>query len=523
MIFGLGNKRRGVLRAAAALCVAALAITGCAKGSVSHSKEKSETHGIQLPPEGNFKSFASQQPKWRSCGETGAECADIYAPQSWENLGGPTISLHVAKLPATKKKQGTIFINFGGPGGAGAERLAELGKSEIFAQLREHFELVSWDPRGTGSSSTVNCLSDAQLDQVVYGTGGINAAFTTASEEWFQSAKKYAASFSKGCEAGSGALLGNVDTQSTVQDLEMLRAMFASPKLNYLGYSYGTLLGQEYAKKHPDKVGRFVLDGVLGADVDLNEITIGQAAGYQVALEAFLDWCSSQEECPFTGTREDALQQISDELTKLVTDPVPTESGRYITRRAFTNALTDTLTHQAGWEELRSALQAYFAGEPEKLLALADSYYQRGEKRYEGNLLEAYFVIMCDDTGKVDGELAEARTMAEQAEAKSQVFGRPMADDAMVCSRWPVKAKRDFKPVDISSIANPILLIGSTGDPSTPYEWAENIAKNMPGSALLTYQGFTHVASTVSPCVRDAVARYFAAGEVPQPGAVCAD
>src|SRR5690606_8079115 len=204
---------------------------------------------------------------------------------------GETITIAVKRRAAGDDEPvGSLFVNPGGPGGSGIQ-LAEAAQLMFSADLLDGYDIVGFDPRGVGQSSAVDCVSDAELDR-------IRAEDYETTERGLAALSATAEELAAACAENTGDLLAHVDTVSAARDLDVLRHVVGSSRLDFLGYSYGTYLGATYAELFPENVGRVVLDGGLDPSLSSADLVRGQAAGFERALRVYAEDCLAGSSCP---------------------------------------------------------------------------------------------------------------------------------------------------------------------------------------------------------------------------------
>jgi pimeloyl-ACP methyl ester carboxylesterase len=463
---------------------------------------------------------------WSDCGD-GFQCATLTVPVDWSQPAGETMGIAMSRLPATQPDQriGTIVVNYGGPGQGGVDYLRKT-YGRLPEELRARFDVVTFDPRGTGASRPVDCVDDAVLDQSVALPAFVdNEAALTAQQQW-------SATFAQGCGQRMGAYAGQVGTRNVARDIEAMRIALGEPKLSYLGYSYGSVLGEAYAQMYPSHVRTMVLDGPPDYSLSVRDYDYQQAKGFADALSAFLAWCE-QTQCSLTaaGSPRDALNGLI-ERTKTQTIPADytidgaTRSGTLNGNTLQTGVLSLLYDQQRGWpllgDALRSAAVDNWGG---PLLAYADSYLGRDpDGKYSSSMVEANAVINCVDRPAAQRQPTNAAILADVAVLQQQLppWGGSWALPSCVGMPKPAKGDKLGK-VKVAG-APPILVIGNTGDPATPYAGAQATVARIAGSTLLTVDSTEHTAygSGRSTCVDAAVDRYLVDGTVPAPGTHCA-
>ena len=495
----------------AGAAVVALALSGCVSwflppASSTTSTPTNETVDAALEP------YYHQVLEWSTCNGS-MQCATAKAPLDWADPGGEQVELALIRQTATSgTAQGSLLINPGGPGGSGYDFIANSIDYATDERLQASFDVVGFDPRGVNRSTAVKCYDDpAELDAYLYdiypGEPG--------SDEWLAAAARASTKWGERCLEITGPLLGHVDTASAARDLDMLRAALGDETLSYLGYSYGTLLGQVYAELFPDRAGRLVLDGAVDPAASDFEGTATQAKGFESALRAFLDDCATADECPFRGSTNDSMKRIRSLLDTLDASPLANDDGRQLGSGAMFTAIILPLYNEANWPSLRDLFTSVFQGDASYAFQLADNYNSRNpDGSYRDNQTEAFIAINCRDAHG-DGSVDEMRAEAEQLRQLAPVFGPQMSWGGTGCPNWPVPATRERLP--ISAPGSPdILVIGTTNDPATPYEWAVTVAQTLSQGHLVTYEGEGHTAYNKSnDCVNDTVDDFLIDGTVP--------
>ncbi|MGW1023084.1 alpha/beta hydrolase [Streptomyces sp. NPDC002577] len=508
----------------AALAAATLLVAGCSGGaadggatddskpSAAASSPTAGSTGTDLPA-----SLTSQKLDWGRCKATADaaapggdwQCATLRVPLDYAKPDGETIGIALIRARSTDegKRIGSLLFNFGGPGGSGVSMLPSF--ADEYDTLRKRYDLVSFDPRGVAASEGVRCRSDKDLQTAE----SVDLTPDTAAEE--QRYFKDAADFGAGCERDAGKLLAHVSTDEAARDMDLMRQVLGDDKLHYFGISYGTELGGVYAHLFPKNTGRLVLDAVVDPTVGAVGHSENQTRGFQRALDNYL---KSTGQDPKQGT-----EKIAALLKGIDAKPLPTSSDRELNQSLAIIGITVTLYSQASWPALTSALQAAEAGDGSQLLALADLYDERDSSGHYGTQSHSQRAISClDDKERPTPEEAEQRLA--QFRKISPVFGPFLGwDTAGWCHDWPVQGLHDTTEVSAPGAA-PILVVGNTGDPATPYEGARKMADEL-GKGVgveLTWKGQGHGAyGSGSDCVDGTVNDYLLDGTVPKDGKVC--
>ncbi|MEU8705604.1 alpha/beta hydrolase [Streptomyces sp. NPDC048565] len=451
---------------------------------------------------------------------TAWQCSTMKVPLDYEHPAGGTIDLALIRATASRdsghERLGSLVFNFGGPGGSGVSTLPLFAEDD-YAKLHERYDLVSFDPRGVGDSAGVKCLDTKAMD-------AWQAADTTPDDA--AERKTYAggvAAYARSCESNSGAVLDHMGTEEAARDLDLMRHALGDKKLNYFGISYGTQLGGVYAHLFPENVGRTVFDAVVDPTNNVLANGLGQAKGFQGAFENFADDCVKHEECPFDGKDPARGEKDIIALVKsLDAKPLPTEFGRPLTQSLALDGIAAALyDSDMGWNMLRAGLAAAEEGDGSLLLFLSDGINERTDGEGYSNLSDAFTAVSCADYTDRFGTDDVLQHLSEYRKA-SPVFGDWMAWELLQCTGWPVAGHAPT--VDVAADgADPVLVIGNTGDPATPYEGARKMADGL-GKGVgvrLTVDGEGHGTYGVNGCLTTMVDAYLLDGTVPENDTTC--
>ncbi|MFF8536524.1 alpha/beta hydrolase [Streptomyces sp. NPDC015532] len=478
--------------------------------------------------------FYGQKVTWAVCEGEGMpkdlQCGKITVPLDYARPGRGTLDLALARYRATGRSRGSVVLNFGGPGGAGVPGLAAAGKD--FMGLTNGYDVVTFDPRGVGRSSPVSCGDG--VDEIF----GATAAGTDV-----QAALKAVKKAAGTCARNSGPVLPHIGTVDAARDLDVMRQALGDKKLNYLGFSYGTRLGAVYAAQFPKKTGRMVLDGVDTLTEPITEQGRIGAAGQQTALDDFVTWCVRNMACPFGQDRRGASEQVVQLVRSLDRDPVPSKYGQAFSGQDLVGAISQALYSKEMWPVLEQALSLLVQdGDTHGLTQLyggaslpATSTPVRQGPRQNGGLVDAEDVpldnlpaalmaVNCADdpdrpsAGQVAEQVAGLRTAYEEA---SPVFGQYRLAQVLMCYGRPKGT--DYIREKVRDVpASKILLVGTRGDPATPYRWTVETAKRLGSSAVvLDNKGDGHTGYASSKCVHRKVDDYLLYGSLPASGSSC--
>ncbi|TDC32666.1 alpha/beta hydrolase [Micromonospora sp. 15K316] len=523
------DRLRRVRLILAGFAVAALLTAGCTVPTFAPRVESAGEPSAAVAPPGTA-------PTWRACPEVaddlvgrGApdmryECARIAVPRNWGTGAGATAgpgtgeTFEIALLRARSTKQrdriGSLVINPGGPGGSGVDTAVFLSFGPAFGGLppavTERFDIVGFDPRGVQRSSPIECISDGDLD----------ASFgydpDPRSQEAFDGFVALNRKIGQGCGAKYGDQLPLYGTEQAARDMDAVRAAVGDEKLTYLGYSYGTLLGATYAQLYPQRVRALVLDGAVDPRQGLVAGSESQAKGFERAFTNFTRWCAANAgRCPIAP---DARAAVTSAIDKARVSPVRGDDGREATAGWVFYAIISSLYTEQGWQELARAIDRLEGGDPKDVFRLADAYAGRGSDGHYSNLFDANLAVNCADEDEKPS-LAQVRELQSKWRAQYPLFGPALAVGLLGCAEWP--GGRDPYPTGAATGAPPIVVVGTTGDPATPYEQTGALASMLGVGRVLTWEGEGHTAYPQTACISDAVDRYLIDLTVPREGLRC--
>ena len=476
----------------------------------------SPTAGTGTVPEG-LEEFYGQDIAWESC--DGGECATLTVPIDYAEPAGATIELALLRVPAGEGSQGSLVVNPGGPGGSGVDyaRSAGLVYSDT---LREHYDIVGFDPRGVGQSAPVTCFEDARMDEWV----GFDP--TPDDEAEAEAALQQGRDFAEACLENGGDLLGHVSTMEVVRDMDVLRSALGQEQLDYFGASYGTVLGSTYAEMFPANVGRFVLDGAVDPTMKGIDSAVAQTEGFERATRAYVEDCVADGDCPLGDDVDSAMGAIPEFLNQLDAEPIPLDGdpAGELTEGWAMYGIVVAMYDQAGWPILTEAIRSAQEGDGTMLMFLANLYFDRStDGVYNSNSTQAFYAVQCLDGSTSTAPEVDDEEALERYLEVSPTWGRHFATmDKSTCESWPVSM--DSPPVteyDAEGAA-PIVVIGTTRDPATPYEQAVALADLLSSGVLISYDGDGHTAyGRSNECVDDAVDAFLVEGTVPEDGLSC--
>ncbi len=462
---------------------------------------------------GDLSRFYEQQVAWEPCGDN--ECGTLEVPIDYAEPGGETIDLALERAAATGDDPiASLVVNPGGPGAPGTDMATNAG-DYFKPALLEAYDIVGFDPRGTGDSAPIDCLSDSELDDYLASDPdpddpGEPADFVAQQE-----------AFWSGCEERTDEILGHVSTIEAARDMDVLRAVLGEEQLHYFGFSYGTRLGSTYAELFPEQVGRFVLDAAIDPQLTSLEDSLSQASGFETALRSYVEDCVGSGDCFLGGSVEEGLGTIRGLLDDIDDDPLPTNVSRDLEIGSAYTGVIAPLYNEINWPVLDEGLQQALDGDGSTLLFLADWYASReADGSYSDNIMESIAVINClDDPWAIDAK--KAPEYFDDFDEASPTLGRMWAWGLATCQGIPVESTEE--PLEIRAEgAAPIIVVGTTRDPATPYEEAVALAKQLDSGVLLTRDGDGHAGyNRGNQCVDDTIHGLLIDGEAPRDDVDC--
>ncbi|MBL1084610.1 alpha/beta fold hydrolase [Streptomyces actinomycinicus] len=483
-------------------------------------------------PQPDLTRFYRQKVTWGACEgldmPRDLQCGKVTVPLDYARPRAGTLDLALARYRATGTSRGSVLLNFGGPGGPGVPGLASEGRQ--FMDLTNGYDVVTFDPRGVGRSSPVSC-----------GEGSDEVAAVTQEDVDLshpQVLLRQLQQAAKDCARHSGPVLGHIGTVNASRDMDVIRQALGDDKLNYLGFSYGTRLGAVYSAQFPGKVGRLVLDGVDTLTEPLAEQGLAGAEGQQTALDDFVDWCTGDVACPFGQDPRTAGDEVLRLVRSLDENPVPSDLGGAFSGQDLVGAIGQALYDRTLWPSLKQALASLVEdGDTRRVLAFSSGGIQvpRGGHREDGgladiqdvpmdNLPAALMAINCADdpdrptAARITKDLEDLRAAYERA---SPVFGRFRLTELLLCYGRP--RGTDFIRDEVKDVRSAkMLLVGTRGDPATPYRWTVETARRLgPAAVVLDNKGEGHTGYTSSKCVHRKVNDFLLYGALPANGSSC--
>ncbi|MGW1216436.1 alpha/beta hydrolase [Streptomyces sp. NPDC002499] len=512
--------------AAVLLATTALLASACSSSGSANSVDGAASVALAALPRATPATLApyyAQKVSWRSCGVPGFECATMKAPLDYAEPTAGDVRLAVARKKATGKGKplGSLLVNPGGPGGSAIGYLQQYAGIGYPAEVRARYDMVAVDPRGVARSEPVECLDGRDMD--TYTQTDTTPDDKKETGELVDAYKEFA----EGCGERSAELLRHVSTVEAARDMDILRAVLGDRKLTYVGASYGTFLGATYAGLFPDRVGRLVLDGAMDPSLPARRLNLDQTAGFETAFQSFAKDCVQQPDCPL-GRKGTTPAQVGKNLKAffrtLDRHPIPAgdADGRKLGEALATTGVIAAMYDEGAWAQLREALtMAMKEKDGAGLLVLSDSYYERDAKGDYSNLMFANAAVNCLDLPAAFSTPDQVEEALPAFEKASPVFGEGLAWASLSCAYWPVKPTGEPHRI-VAKGAAPIVVVGTTRDPATPYGWARALSRQLSSARLLTYEGDGHTAyGRGSDCIDSTIDTYLLHGTPPAEGKRC--
>ncbi|BBG01139.1 alpha/beta hydrolase family protein [Pseudonocardia autotrophica] len=520
----LPARRRGRAAGVATLGVAVLVLVGaCASAGTTD-----EAQAPEQPQE--LAQFYDQELSWGPCADyaptsedTAAyadpelDCTRVTVPQAYAEPDGETMQIALLRKKATGDKIGSLFTDPGGPGASGTSFMAGQASTWSANGLGDRFDLIGFDPRGTGASlPLIECLTDQENDE------DRTKVFADPSPEGVAAAEAHSRQFAERCTERTGAeVLANVGTRDVAKDMDILRAVVGDEKMTYAGFSYGTELGTAYAEAFPQNVRALLLDGAVDPTQTTIESTVKQNAGFQLAFDNFAKDCTSRQNCPLGTDPAQATAAFQTIMQQLIDNPVPAGDGRMLSFNDAQTGVSQALYVSQLWPALQQGISQVANGNGDFLMQLADLYHRRDAQGEYSNMLQAFQAITCVNQPALT-EPAEALELATQAEeaAPFRSTGRGPVGARDACAFWPAPPTSEPHTPQVDGLP-PVVVVSVTGDPATPYQAGVDLADQLGGS-LISVNGEQHTASLQGdPCVDGLAIDYLVNLTVPGEGSEC--
>ena len=467
--------------------------------------------------EGTFETFQGVN----SSDPSEYQCAFLKAPLDWDEPDGDQISLALAIHRSGQKDAPALFVNPGGPGGSVVSALPYYSALGLGDSVVAAYDIVALDPRGVGASTPVFCITDAEKDE--RNAGDDNDGNDDNPQSAIADTEEESRAFADGCRERSGNLFEHIDTVSAARDFDMVRAVLGQDTLNFLGYSYGSFLGATYAELFPERVGRFVLDGALDPSLSVDDISTLQMRGLDASLQQWITDCATQASCPMGRTKDEGVATVRSFLDSLARTPMTTnDPKRPLTEGLAVTALTGSMYNTQRWPQLTDAFEAAWRkGDGTQMLAIADLMNSRNpDGTYADNSADAINAINNLDY-EPEGSSEQWVSQAAALKSELSILGRYVGYPSAALSAWPTR-HADRHTITAQGAA-PIVVIGTTHDPATPYTMAQGLSGQLASGVLVSVEGWNHTAYRrgANQCVVNAVEDYLVKGTVPTDGLMC--
>jgi pimeloyl-ACP methyl ester carboxylesterase len=478
-----------------------------------------------------FAGAPSKGLEWGVCADpdaaaAGWQCATYKAPLDYDRPGAGSTKIAVTRLPASDQKNrvGSLFINYGGPGGDAVATTQAIG-SDLFGAVNDRFDLVAFDPRGTGENVPV---IDCKVNQETEGL--YSAPFTTPENLDVKALVAKSKSLVKRCVELNKVILPHASTANVARDMDAIRALIGDKKLNYFGFSYGTFLGATYSSLFPDNYRALVLDGPVDANGYINKPEAGlreQSAGFERALDRFFQACAQDKvTCPFGGADPWAAYDALVAQANVLGIPADgfTDDPRPVNGDALLNGTLITLYNKGNWPLLAQGLTEAAAGDATIMRFLADAAWGNN---FDGTFdpgTDRYFTIGAIEQKYPRGDVDHFLEAGDNSWGMFEHFWLNSGYVELPYGLWPIHDKDAYAgPFTASKSAPTVLEIAVTYDPATPFRGAKRLATQLGNVRFLTLVGDGHTGyQNGSPtCVDTAVVTYIQTLALPGKGTVC--
>ncbi|MFT4230633.1 MAG: alpha/beta hydrolase [Microbacterium sp.] len=509
---------RRTLAVVAGVAAASVVLSGCLYAMIPTTDEPRSTASSDPDTTGvaaELLPYYAQTLAWESCGSE-FDCTTVTVPLDYADTGVGELELSVVRHRATGGEAiGSLLTNPGGPGASGVQLVEENLDGAVGTALQEEFDVIGFDPRGVGDSTAVACFDAERMDSYLFDI----PADARGSDDWTAEIEARNQEFAEACDENSDGILPYITTENAARDMDVMRAVLGDDRLNYLGYSYGTFLGATYAKLFPERVGRLVLDGAIDPSISGLDVGVTQGIGFESALRAYMQSCLEDSDCPFRGTVDEAMNDLGSLLASVDRDPIQGSDGRMLGADTLMTAIITPLYSEGNWPALTAMLTDVLQGSADYALYIADVYYEREDGTYVSNQTEAFRAYNCMDY-PVDDDQADIDAAYALLDEKAPTIA-PYWKGPDPCEQWPYAATGVREPIAADGAA-PIVVVGTTNDPATPYEWSVSLADQLSSGVLVTREGEGHTGyNKGDTCVDGAVEAYFLDGTVPEDGLTC--
>lgn len=505
------------------LAAAVLVATACTAGPEEEPREGDVSQA-------SGEDFITQELAWGECddGLPGAECTTYEVPLDHDDPDGERLEIAVKRFPAKSGDViGSLLVNPGGPGGSGYD-FVDHAPYIVSDAVRDRFDVVGFDPRGVGRSSPLVCLDAEGIDELIGGVDEVegDGDMSEVTEAELAELVEDSRGFVEACQANAPDLMMHMGTADVARDMDILRALLGDERLTYLGASYGTHIGAQYADQFPERVRALVLDGAVDPGQEQLDLSVAQATGFETALRSFVEDCLGLSDCPLGApgdSVDDGVEVLRGFLADTAEEPLSNSmDDREVNRARAELGVLAALYSENWWPRVREGLTAGMEdGDGTVLMELADDLYGREDLAAYENSTAALIAVNCSDSPSPRDVEAYVEAAAAAGE-ESPIFGPTLAWGALPCAYWPEEAVAPVAELDAAG-ADPIMVVGTTRDSATPYEWSEALTEQLEPAFLVTRDGDGHTGYRMGDrCVDEIVDAYLIDLAVPEDGMACA-
>ncbi|MFQ6329951.1 alpha/beta hydrolase [Nocardia sp. CWNU-33] len=484
------------------------------------------------------ETYLAQRVEWQPCREEpDLDCGSIRVPVDYERPAALAITMPLVRLRATDPahRLGVLTTNPGGPGESGYEQVVSA-RNPHDTSLRKflaRYDLVGFDPRGVGRTAGVKCLGDREMDEY------LATDFTPTDAAGLHAVAAAHKRYASACLRQTGTLLGFVGTEFVARDMDIMRSALGEDTLNFIGFSYGTRIGQQYAEQFPHRVGRMLLDSVDDPSVRTERWDFSGAepasstgpvelAPRDRVVRDMLASCAARPDCPVGTDAEAAMRALRELIDRIDAHPIPAADGRKVGSNLALIGIFQATYDERYWPSFEKAFAQALDGDGTGFAQLADSYVGRGDSGAYSTSDSAFWAVQCvnDDPATYQSKsedeiLAELARIARSRAVAAPIFGANRVFSTPLCLFWPVPPTQQSRAVDAAG-APTIVLLNNTEDPATKLEGAQNVARNLADAVLVVNEHEGHIAfDNGSKCIDAIVVGFFLDGIVPEKGTRC--
>ncbi|TFK65951.1 hypothetical protein BDN72DRAFT_173099 [Pluteus cervinus] len=519
------------------LVVLARAITVC-EGSAQHVLG-GHSHAVtaeEVVPEGDYiweNITPTKNLVWYGCFKT-KECARLLVPLNYTDGSGEEAAIALirvrSKLPVDSLEyRGPVLFNPGGPGGSGVDFIRDSGDG--FARvLGPQFDIVGFDPRGVGRSIPTGKPFQTGAEMVLW-----KEQMNILDETEDRVPRAWARAHIVGNLVQQHAMsyLKHINTENTARDMLRITEAHGFSKLQYWGFSYGSILGSTFASILPDKIERLIIDGVMDAEDYFSTLWSNNLIDAHKTMQSFYDGCyeAGPEGCPFYAPSPDLIaQNLTSLYNSIRKKPVPvmTETSYGVMDFVKLRSTVFWVLYNPfqAFHPLAEGLANLANGNATALYKLSEAPTFKCACGHEPELTTSDFTqgfpfVACTDGEPIPSGLDYAKQQRQEL-AETSEWGALWSNVPLHCSGWPQFPRTHFQGPFVANTSFPLLIIGNTADPVTPLWAAKKMSKGFANSVVLTQDSAGHSSvSMPSLCTVQHIRSYFVNGSLPAVGTVC--